>query len=61
MDGEKTESEKRRCELCEKRIHPVRLRVLPNTNRCTKCSERYGSDYVSITPQEEVLEAVAFQ
>ena len=29
----------RSCELCGKRIPPERLRLLPGTRRCVRCSE----------------------
>lgn len=29
----------RHCELCDKRIPPERLRLLPETRRCVRCSD----------------------
>ena len=29
----------RRCEACDRRIPPERLRLLPETRRCVRCSD----------------------
>ncbi len=38
------------CVICRDEIHPLRMKILPNTNRCVKCSNTdrvYGHTIIS--------------
>ena len=43
------------CEICGKKISKARLKALPNTKICIKCSAKYGSDCSDIIDNQKIL------
>jgi len=46
----------RECEYCGKKIPHLRLKVLPNTTTCVKCSEEQG--YIGIITTDERADGI---
>lgn len=44
----------RYCAECDKKIPVQRLKALPDTNLCVKCSEKVGGDYEVIVVDEDI-------
>jgi DnaK suppressor protein len=45
------------CEICEKRIEPKRLKVLPATRLCRKCSQNYENiQNLRKHPRDEIID-----